>query len=152
MRITDPDSGKSFFSKRRRRFDGMRTARSLTFSCYKRFPLLAKERSRTWFVEALQKARTKYVVDVWAWVIMPEHVHLLVCPREEGQLVGKFQGLVKELVARRAIRWLEQHQPAWIEKLTALEGVTSRRRFWQPGGGYDRNLETDKVIIATIDY
>ena len=60
MRIHDSRSGKSYFSKRRRRLDDARTARSLTISCYKRFPFLAKDRTRLWFVAALQEARNKF--------------------------------------------------------------------------------------------
>ena len=32
-------------------------AHELTFSCFKRLPLLAKDRTRQWFVNALDRAR-----------------------------------------------------------------------------------------------
>lgn len=104
MKITDPQSGKSYFSKRRHRHDADRTPRSPTFSCYKRFPLLSRDRSRRWFVEALSEARARWPVDLWAYVIMPEHVHLLVAPREVVE-IGRFVGAVKEQVSRTAISW-----------------------------------------------
>jgi hypothetical protein len=49
MKITDPQSGKSYVEKRRRRFAEPRQPRELTFSCYRRFPFLAAERTREWF-------------------------------------------------------------------------------------------------------
>ncbi len=32
------------------------------------------------------------------------------------------------------------------------EGPRIRRRFWQPGGGYDRNITSIAVLRAMIDY
>ncbi|MCA9045366.1 MAG: transposase [Planctomycetaceae bacterium] len=151
MRVRSP-SGKSYFSKRRKRFDEGRCPRSLTFSCYHRFQFLAKDRTRQWFVEALQQAREKYPVDLWAWVIMPEHVHLLVCPRVDGRDVSSFVARVKEKTARTAIAWLKANASEWLPKITVVEGKRTRHRFWQPGGGYDRNLDSAKTVRATIDY
>jgi len=151
MKITDPQSGKSYFSKRRHRHDADRTPRSLTFSCYKRFPFLSRDRSRRWFVEALSEARTRWPVDLWAYVIMPEHVHLLVAPREVVE-VGRFVGAVKEQVSRTAISWMEAHAPQWLSRITVREGKTIRRRFWQPGGGFDRNVDSDRALLSIIAY
>jgi putative transposase len=63
-----------------------------------------------------------------------------------------FAGQIKEQVARRAIAWLEQHAAQWIPKITVIEGIVVRRRFWQPGGGYDRNIDSVKTLGAIIDY
>ena len=90
MRVRNPNTGKTFFSKQRRRFDSERSARSLTFSYYRRFQFLSKDRTRNWFVEALSTDREKFPVALWAWVIMPEHVHLLVCPGELEVVIGRF--------------------------------------------------------------
>jgi len=152
MRVTDPKTGREYFSKRRCRFDGEHTARELTFSCYRGYQFLARDRTRAWFMEALQNGREKWPVDLWAWVIMPEHVHLIVMPREAGVPVGSFQGMIKEQVARQAIRWLEQNAPQWISRITVREGSRQRRRFWQPGGGYDRNIDSLETLQSMIDY
>jgi putative transposase len=57
-------------------------AHSLTFSCFSRRPFLSKDRSRRWLVEAIDRAREKHAFDLWAYVVMPEHVHLLIWPRK----------------------------------------------------------------------
>ena len=62
---------------------------ALTFSCDHRFKFLDQDRTRQWFVEALQAERLKWPIDLWAWVIMPEHVHLIVAPREPGVSVRR---------------------------------------------------------------
>jgi putative transposase len=152
MRVVDPKTGRPYFSKRRRRFDGELSPRELTFSCYKHFPFLDRNRTRAWFVEALQSARQLWPVDLWSWVIMPEHVHLIVSPREVGVAIGTFQGAIKEQVARQAIKWLEENSPEWLPRITVNEGPRVRRRFWQPGGGYDRNIDSTDTLQRMIDY
>lgn len=152
MRIHDPDSGESWFSKRRKRYDSHREPRELTFSCYRRFRFLERDRTRQWFIAALKTARQRWPVDVWAYVIMPEHVHLLVSPREANLELGRFAGFVKEHTARPAIRWLKENAPEFLQKITVVEGSVTRRRFWQPGGGYDRNVAEERTLESMIDY
>ena len=152
MRITNFGTGESYVQKRRRRFDEPGQARELTFSCYRRFQFLARDRTRQWFVEEMEAARREFPIDLWAYVIMPEHVHMLVYPREPGVKVGVVEGRIKEKVARRAIKFLEEHAPQWIPRITVHEGQRVRRRFWQPGGGYDRNITSTEALRAMIDY
>jgi putative transposase len=138
MKMTDPQSGETYFRKRRRRFDEEMMPRELTFSCYRKYRFFSKERTCAWFVEKLQEVRSEWPVDVWAWVLMPDHAHLIVAPRLPNVKIGRFAGNLKERVARSAIGWLKDNSPAWLEKITVIEGNRTRRRFWQPGGGYDR--------------
>jgi putative transposase len=145
-------TGRTYFSKRCRRFDGELSPRELTFSCYKHYPFLERDRTRTWFIEALQAARQKWAVDLWSWVVMPEHVHLIVKPREVGVKIGLFQGVIKEQVARQAIKWLEKNSPEWLPRITVPEGTRVRRRFWQPGGGYDRDIDSIETLQRMMDY
>jgi len=152
MRVVDPKTGTSYFQKRRRRFDEVLSARELTFSCFQHLPLLNRDRTRQWFVEALKTTLQDWPIDLWAWVIMPEHVHLFVVPHKPNVPIGTFQGEIKEYVARRAIKWLEQNSPSWISRLTVREGNRIRRRFWQPGGGYDRNIDNLGTVEKAIDY
>ncbi len=152
MHITDPVTGDSYFRKLRRAGIAEKVPHALTFSCYRRFPLLARDRSRLWFVEALKAARERWPVDLWAWVIMPEHVHVILAPRESSVRVGSVKGWIKEQVARKAIGWLESNAPDWIPKITVREGGRFRRRFWQPGGGYDRVVDQTGTLVAMIEY
>jgi len=63
------------------RFDRPAHAHELTFTCYHNLPLLGKDRSRQWFVNALSIARQRHAFDIWAYVIMPDHAHLLIFAR-----------------------------------------------------------------------
>ena len=152
MKYRDPASGDSFIRKLRRDSTWPGDAYELTFSCYRRFPFLSRDRTREWFVEALNQAREKLAFDLWAWVIMPEHVHLLVSPNGSQTTIGKIRSHIKEPVARRAMNYLEINAPEWLQKITVSEGSRTRRRFWQPGGGYDRNCTEIATAHAMIDY
>ena len=152
MRIRDPNTGKSFVQKRRRRSDEAGQARELTFSCYHRYPFLSRDRTRRWFLEALQEARGRWPIDLWAYVLMPEHVHLLVYPREAGVMISGFLSDVKEPIAREAIAYLRRHAPDWLPRIRVREGSRVRHRFWQPGGGYDRNIAGGSTLRRVMDY
>ena len=152
MRVFNPKTGKSFFRKTRRRFDEVGQARELIFSCYRRYPVLNRDRTRRWFLEELEAARKDWSFDLWAYVLMPEHVHLLIYPRGSKPEAGKIAGQIKEAVARRAIAYFEAHAPAWLLRITVREGERTRRRFWQPGGGYDRNVVEPATAHEMVEY
>ena len=50
----------------------------LTFSCYRRLPYLSAAGARDLFESALERIRRRYEFVVKGYVVMPEHVHLLV--------------------------------------------------------------------------
>ena len=60
MRIVDPRTGKSYVEKCRRRYNESGRPRELTFSCYRRYAFLGRDRTREWFRQALEKARTQF--------------------------------------------------------------------------------------------
>ncbi|MGI8922851.1 MAG: transposase [Fimbriimonadales bacterium] len=64
--------------KRRRAFDEPGHAHELTFSCCRRQPLLDEDAVKKLFLECLDEGRLRLGFKVWAYVVMPEHVHLLV--------------------------------------------------------------------------
>ena len=55
-------------------------------------------------------------------------------------------------MARKAVAFLKQHAPHWLPKITVVEGSRVRHRFWQPGGGYDRNVVELATVHAMLDY
>ena len=83
-------------------------AHFLTFSCYRRLPLLSKDRTRLWFVNSLAAARIKHMFDLWAWVIMPEHVHLLIWPRQPEYEIRGILSSIKQPVGTRAMAYLRR--------------------------------------------
>jgi len=55
-------------------------AHELTFSCYRRKPLLSSETTITWLLQAIEADRHERGFHVYAFVIMPGHVHIIIHP------------------------------------------------------------------------
>jgi len=127
-------------------------AHYLTFSCYRGIALLSKDRTRQWFVDGLAHARGRQHFDLWAWVIMPEHVHLLICPRELTYKMEAILPSIKKPVSQRALQFLHEHAPEFLEKLTVRNRNRTYRRFWQAGPGYDANMYELESIYNAIEY
>ncbi len=128
-------------------------AHELTFSCFLRQPLLTKDRTRRWFVDALESARRRHQFDIWAYVIMPEHVHVLVWPKQAAYKISRIRTALKAPVHCKAIKYLRQYAPAFLEKLQDRQpNGDVHYRFWQRGGGYDRNVVEPFTLLQMIEY
>jgi putative transposase len=56
-------------------------------------------------------------------------------------------------VQRKALRFVRQHAPAFLERLKdAQPNGEVHYRFWQRGGGYDRNVTEPATLRQMIDY
>ena len=124
----------------------------MTFSCFNSQPFLSKDRPCRWFLDSLQHVRAKRLFDLWGYVIMPEHVHLLIWPHEGVKISSILQSL-KLPVAQRAIRWLKEEAPQFLVRLLdAQPNGAIAYRFWQRGGGYDRNLRSVRDTHEKLRY
>jgi putative transposase len=127
-------------------------AHELTFSCFNRLPLLNAERTLQWLAQSINTAKTILQLDIWAYVFMPEHVHLLVHPRGSNYDMSAIRRAIKEPVGRRAIAYLRKNSPRYLPRLTRRRGDREERLFWQSGGGYDRNITSSESLFAAVDY
>jgi len=137
--------------KRIKHFNTPFEAHELTFTCYHRKPFLGVDRTRVWFLEALEKARTKHGFHLWAWVLMPDHVHLLIWFPEEEYAVEQVLQSLKQSVSRRALIYLRKHKPEGLAQLATGQKVTPYR-FWQAGPGYDRNIFSKRALGNSVLY
>src|SRR4051794_20643982 len=100
-----------------RRFNDPGHAHLFTFSCFRRQPLLSKDRSRQWLADAIDRAREKHRFHLWAYVVMPEHVHLLVWPTEPAYDISDFLTSVKRSVVVRALAFVRREAPAFLARM-----------------------------------
>ena len=139
--------------KTRRSWNEPGHAHFLTFSCYQRLPLLSRDRSREWMIAALAAARRELNIALWAYVIMPEHVHVLLCPLDAEYEMRRILAMLKRPVSGAARAYLEQtEQTHWLKRLTVRYPSRTVFRFWQAGGGFDNNIFREKTVPAVIDY
>ncbi len=108
----------------------------ITFSCYRRQPFLSTSRARRLFEETLEQVRRWYAVDIKGYVVMPEHVHLLLSEPERSSLRVVVQ-MLKQITAQKIV--------------PMLSNATGRRRFWQVRY-YDFNVRTREKQIEKLRY
>jgi putative transposase len=74
----------------------------VTFCCYHRRPFFAANPSKQVFEIALERVRRSFGLCVYGYVVMPEHVHLLLSEPQQGKLADALKSL-KQGVSRRLI-------------------------------------------------
>ena len=146
-------SGTMDYRKTCKRFNNPGEAHALTFSCFQRRPFLSKDRSRQWLIDAIARARSLHRFHVWAYVLMPEHAHLLIWPAQPVYDISDILSSIKQSVAKRALLYIRKEAPGFLAHMTDRQpnGKTSYR-FWQRGGGYDRNVIEPMAVHDHIDY
>lgn len=127
-------------------------AHELTFSCFRRIKMLSKERTCQWMAESIAVACRELNYQLWAYVFMPEHVHLVVCAREREYDTSQLLGRIKEPVSRAAVQFLKRESPEWLTRIRVGHGERPKYHFWQPGRGHDRNVIKGKTLLHMIDY
>jgi putative transposase len=99
-----------------------------TFSCYRRLPYFRSAKGREIFERALETMRLRYDFLVLGYVVMPEHVHILVSEPKKAILATVIQAL-KLSVAKQSMR----------------------RPFWQ-ARYYDFNVFTHRKLVEKLRY
>ena len=68
--------------KKLKRYDIPGHAHELTFSCYHRFHYLIDHVVCRLFIDELSQAREHFHFRLWAYVLLPNHVHLFIYPTQ----------------------------------------------------------------------
>lgn len=123
--------------------------RFLTFSCYRRLPLFQNNSIKAAFADRLALARESTGIRLIAWVVMPEHVHLLVMPLGHGKSVTQYLRFLKRPFAQMVVSRWRDLQARVLDQLIDKQGAT---RFWQQGGGYDRVMRSEDDVREKIAY
>ena len=94
-----------------KRYYGQGDLHFVTFSCYRRAPRLGHCHARNIFVEVLGELRTRHHFSLVGYVVMPEHVHLLISetPNCTPSLVSQVlkQNVARELKCARQQKFWE---------------------------------------------
>ena len=102
----------------------------VTFSCYRRKPFLTSELARRTFESALERVRRSFAIYLYAYLVMPEHIPLLLSEPERGTLAEAIKSL-KQGVSRRLIGEMEH--------------------FWQKRY-YDFNVRNYRQFVEKLNY
>jgi len=72
----------------------------ITFSCYRRIPLLETSAAKETFERELERVRAWYGCYITRYVVMPEHVHLLISEPELSKLSVTIQ-MLKQITSQK---------------------------------------------------
>jgi putative transposase len=101
----------------------------ITFSCYHRVARLKNERVCTAFLESLERMRQQYEFCVYGYVLMPEHVHLLISEPVIGTIARVIQAL----------------------KISVVRNTSGTGTLWQKRY-YDHNVRNYKSFMEKLRY
>ena len=149
-----------------KRYQRTRQSHFVTFCCYHRSSFLTTDASRRTFEAGLERVRRSYRLYVYGYVVMPDHVHLLLsepdCPTQ----------------AKTGLEWATHGLPDWLDKtqhytladaLKSLKQGVSRRlmgtvplkpkaglsgppqHFWQKRY-YDFNIRNYPQFVEKLKY
>jgi REP-associated tyrosine transposase len=140
LRLGMPTGLKRYYGKGHLHF--------ITFSCYRRLPLLKTAHARDLFVKELAKVRDELGFQLVGYVVMPEHVHLLVSEPKTGTPSTVLQKL-KQRVARK----LRKPGPTSAGQMSSsFEGHEEPlRAFWQ-ARFYDFNVYKNGKKKEKLNY
>jgi len=83
---------------------------------------------------------------------MPEHVHLLIRPRLPDYATKTILANIKRPVGQKAVAWLRQNRPEFLDRLTIHNRNRTYHRFWQAGPGQDHNVYDPAAVHEIIEY
>ena len=116
----------------------------VTFCCYHRRRLLTTNESRRTFELALERVRRSFRLQVYGYVIMTEHVHLLLSEPEKDTLADALKSL-KQGVSRRLLPKISGP----LKPVFGLSGISDH--FWQKRY-YDFNIRDYQQFVEKLRY
>ena len=120
-------------------FDHSDDVRFITFSCHKQMPLLKDDLVKGIFIKYLMMMREIHHVEIYGYVVMPDHVHLVIHPPDNIKLRIIIQQL-KSFTAREYFK--KRHGPVKAGEKRSLW----KRRY------YDHNCRSAKSVLEKIGY
>jgi putative transposase len=133
-----------------KRYYGKGDLHFLTFSCYRRLTLLRSRRARDLIVVELGRAREKYGFRLLGYVVMPEHVHLLVSEPRKATLSTVLQ-MLKQRMARRLRKASRRSTARAGQMVFEFAKGEKLRSFWQ-ARFYDFNVYSEGKRKEKLHY
>ena len=118
-----------------RRFQQSGQSHFLTFSCYRRRANFSSPDVYDLFVQCLEDMRRRFAMCIYGYVVMPEHVHLLVNEPEHATLA-------------EAMHFLKL---SFTKRLRSQTGAMESSSFWQKRY-YDRNVRDAREFAIKLRY
>jgi len=99
----------------------------VTFSCHRRQPHLLFPEAKSLFEHSLETIRIRYDFFVFGYVLMPEHVHLLVSEPKKAALSKAIQALKLSVAVQREQRPLKLK---YMHRNPVTRGLVKKPEDW----------------------
>jgi putative transposase len=132
-----------------KRYYGRGDLHFITFSCYRRRPFLGTRRARDRFVRILDQVRARHGFRLIGYVVMPEHVHLLLTEPPQGN-PSKILQVLKQKASAALRRGRRKPSPSQLA-LGFPETQTDEKHFWQRRF-YDFNVWSERKLKEKLNY
>jgi putative transposase len=147
------------------RFQHSGQSHFITFCCYHRHRLFTTDASRRIFESALERVRRRFRLQLYGYVVMPEHVHLLLSEPQWGTLAAALkslkQGVSRRLLQPQRAKWLAGEPgllgTAPLKPKAGLNGppvpglLGEAEHFWQKRY-YDFNIRNYPQFVEKLRY
>ncbi|MEW6049687.1 MAG: transposase [Candidatus Zixiibacteriota bacterium] len=124
-------------------------ARFVTFATRDFLPVLSNPIFRDLVTESMVEVCAQFRVTILAYVIMPEHVHLVLVPPVDVRL-GNVVGEIKRISAKRIHSALPNNCDL-LRRLVAVRDGQCRFALWQKRC-YDHNCRTEAEVWQKVEY
>lgn len=131
-------------------YDNLGTARFITLSCHNYLNLFEDDKVKMIFLDCLSQIKHKYSLKLFGYVIMLNHVHLVVYP-EKPVKIGRVIGELKSQSARHILNYFREIKSYVLEDLKVLRNGIERIAFWHRRC-YDHNCRGMDSVIEKINY
>jgi putative transposase len=118
-------------------YDDTGTARFVTFGCYRFGRYLTQPETKLLLIKHIQDTRVKHGFKLMGYVIMQDHVHLVLLP-PDGMKLGL---VIREIKSKMAREYFA----------TNPNDIDGTRVFWQKRC-YDRNCRSAEEAKEKINY
>ena len=131
-----------------KRYYGTGGLHFITWSCYRRRPLLDTKQARDQLLTVLELMRERYRFGVIGYVVMPEHVHMLISEPQIGDPSTVVQA-VKLGFVRRVMRG--QQNPHVSQRTRDMGHPPVPNHIWQRRF-YDFNVWSQRKEVEKLKY
>jgi putative transposase len=129
-----------------KRYYGAGSLHFITWSCYRRLPLLADGPTRDLLLSVVELMRERYLFAVIGYVVMPEHIHMLISEPQGAPFLAR---TLREKWEANPSTVVQAVKLGFSRRSAARTGFSGQ--FWQRRF-YDFNLWSQRKEIEKLKY
>lgn len=124
-----------------------------TYSTHNAVPVFTDTACASAMVTELVTSRKELQFRLFAYVVMPEHVHMIIRSPEAAYVMEGIMHKLKRSTSGRVFKELRSRNHPFLDRLShSRKDGRKEPRLWLRGGGYDKNLRGEDAILGAIEY